>query len=232
MNATSLLVEAHTSLSAIYQADAPPESIYDGKDFPSSAVIHVGVTNVTHATIVAGARVTVTGTGPDSLAVNALDDTTVDVLLNDTATPTSIIALATSILDFLTFDRLTASTTLSRDTKAEVDGPVATGFDTLSTAGSASVSAENSGGVATEVDSDFIGTASNTATKDDAIARSSGRGSRRTSCRSSRVPPRPTPRPPRTSQRRHRRRKATIDPRTSTTSEAAAPPWTRRTTRR
>ena len=37
------------TVRASYQADAPPETIYDGVDFPSGAEIHVGVGNATHA---------------------------------------------------------------------------------------------------------------------------------------------------------------------------------------
>ena len=55
---------------------------------------------------------------------------------------------------------------MSRDTKAAVNGPATA----VSTTGTARVKAENTGAVTSQVDSQFVGVASNSVTKDDAIA--------------------------------------------------------------
>ena len=79
-------------MTASYEAEAAPETLYDRVDFPSGAVIHIVSTNATHATIAAGAQVTVgsgaiSGSNPNSLAVEARDETNVGDTLTDTATP-------------------------------------------------------------------------------------------------------------------------------------------------
>ena len=178
VNAGTLLVSARNTVHASYEADAPPETIYDGVDFPSAVEIHIGVGNATNAAIAAGARVTVggaaiSGTDPDSLAVEAFDDTTVGVALHDASAPESVAALGTSLLNLAGFfDRLRATTSVNRDTQATVTGPAAGGLDTVSTTGAARVHAESGGTISSEVTSDFVGAASNSAPKDDAIARS------------------------------------------------------------
>ena len=164
----TLLMSARTTISATYSVDDPGDAIYSGVDYPSDAVVHVSVANTTHATIGAGADVTVSGNpvSGDSLALDAIDDTNVGVHVTDVSTPTGLVALGTAIVDFLTFGRLTASTAVSRDTKAKVVGP----STSVSTPGSARVKAENTGAVTSQVDSQFVGVASNSVSKDDAVA--------------------------------------------------------------
>ena len=126
IDAAALSLSARTTISFTWHGDAPPATVYDKGNFPNGGSVNVSVTNVTHAGITGGAKVSVgsdalSGTDPASLAIEAPDDTTVDVKVTDTSTPTSAAALATAIGDFLTFDRLVASTTLSRDTRAYVE---------------------------------------------------------------------------------------------------------------
>ena len=136
------------------------------------------MTNLTKAGLTGGAKAIVGGAAisasdPDSVAIEATDDTNVDVHIVDAADLASLTNLATAVADFLTYNRLTASTTMSRDTQAYVAQAPASG-QTLATDGSARIKAENKGAVALEVTSDFVGAASNTVTKDDAVASVAG----------------------------------------------------------
>ena len=173
--AGALLLSARNTTSFTWHGDAPPATTFDKLGaFPNGGSVNVAVTNVTKAGITGGAKVSIGNaalslTDPASVAIEAVDDTTVDVKITDTSTPTSAAALATAIGDFLTFDRLVASTTLSRDTRAYVEDTPATGV-TLLAGGDTRISAENTGAVTVEIVSDFVGSAYNTATKDDALA--------------------------------------------------------------
>ena len=174
LTADKLYISASTRLGFTWEGDAPPATVYDKLNLPNDSSVNVGVTNVTHAGIGGGARAAVgsaaiSASDPASLAIEASDDTSIDVHITDSSTPTSAAALATNIGDFLTFDRLVASTTVSRDTRAYAEDAPATG-KTLDVDGDARIHAENTGALNLEIVSDFVGTASNTVTKDDAVA--------------------------------------------------------------
>ena len=164
VTAGALTLSARTTTSFTWYGDAPPATVYDKVSFPGGGSVNVGVTNVTEAGITGGAHVSV-----GSAAIEAIDDTTIDVKITDASTPGSAASLVAAIGDFLTFDRLVASTTLSRDTRAYVEDTPAAGKTVLAD-GAARISAENLGAVTLEIVSDFVGTASNAATKDDAVA--------------------------------------------------------------
>ena len=178
INAGTLKVSAHTNTTFTYDGQAPADTAYNYVAVANGGSVNVSVTNLTKAGLTGGAKAIV-GSGsisvldPDSVAVEATDDTNVNVHILDAADLASLTNLATAVADFLTYNRLTASTTMSRDTQAYIAQAPASG-QTLATDGSARIKAENKGSVALEVTSDFVGAASNSVTKDDAVASVAG----------------------------------------------------------
>ena len=166
VTAPSLVLRATNTVSFDYEADALPETVYDVIGLPDGATILAHVTNATHAGISAGGNYTGTGATPTA-TIEALDTTDVGLLITDEFLPGKITGLLLEALDFLGFDRLVASTSVSRDTLAHVEG-------SISGVGSVSLKAENTGSISSEVESSFVGTASNDVTKDDAVATVNG----------------------------------------------------------
>ena len=147
VSGATLFVRAETMVSFTYEGDAPPLTVFDVVNMPGGGSVNVEITNVTHAGISGGARATagggpLSGTDLDSVAVEAADDTSVVITITDTSTPSTAAALAAQIGNFLTFDRLAATTSVSRDTRAYVEDRPAIG-DTLVTPGTVRVEAEN-----------------------------------------------------------------------------------------
>ena len=174
VSGATLVLAARTTTSFTWHGSAPPTTVYDVLSFPGGGSVAVSVTNVMRAGITGGARAAV-GSGPisptdsASLAIEATDDTTIDVEITDPSTPASAASLSAAIGDNLPFDRLSASTSLSRDTRAYVEDEPAAGV-TIFADGDARVSAVNLGTVTLEIVSDFVGASSNSVAKDDAVA--------------------------------------------------------------
>ncbi|HEY3485496.1 MAG TPA: hypothetical protein VGK49_08925, partial [Ilumatobacteraceae bacterium] len=174
VSGATLLVRAATTVSFVYQGDAPPHTVFDVSGLPAGGSVNVSINNTTHAGISGGARAAVgngplSGTDAASVAIEAVDSTSVSIVITDTSTPSTAVALVEQIGNFLTFDRLAATTTISRDTRAYVeDAP--SGADTVATGGAVRVRAENTGTIASEITSDFIGAGHNDVTRDDAVA--------------------------------------------------------------
>ena len=178
VNAGTLRISAHTNSNFTYDGSAPADTAYNYVSVANGGSVNVSVTNLTKAGLTGGAVAIVGGgaisaSDPDSVAIEATDDTNVNVHILDAADLASLTNLATAVADFLTYNRLTASTTMSRDTQAYVAQAPASG-QTLATDGSVRIKAENKGAVALGVTSDFVGAASNTVTKDDAVASVAG----------------------------------------------------------
>ena len=177
ISGATLLVRAETIVSFTYVGDAPPLTVFG---LAGGASVNVAVTNVTHAGIASGATASVGGgplstSDPASVAIEATDDTSVSILVTDTSTPSTAAAALDQLLNFLTFDRIGASTAVTWDTRAFVGDLAGTG-DILSTPGTARVTAENTGTLESEIVSDFVGAAQNTISRDDAVAAIVGAG--------------------------------------------------------
>ena len=105
--------------------------------------------------------------------MQAIDSTTVAVTLHDASSPASVAALATANLDFLTFSRLTASTSTSRDTQGDGEGSAAGGPATRSPrpAGLRVSTRRATAPSRARSPRTTSGAAANPATKDDAVAK-------------------------------------------------------------
>ena len=183
VTSASLLLQALTNVTFSYVADAPASTTaYDYVSFPGGGSVTADITSLTHAGISGGGKAIVgsaaiSGLDPSSVAIEAVDTTNVDVSIVDTfddITPFNLAALAASLANYvLVFDRLTAATNVSRDTKAFVEDTPAAG-DTLASDGAARLKAENRGTVSVGVVSDFVGEGTNDVALDSAVASIAG----------------------------------------------------------
>ena len=181
VSAAGLVVTAASSVHFSWDGTAP--SVDAGSPADPDGIegaVRVVLTTFTHAGLTGGARAIV---GSASLAedptrsmlVAATDDIDIDIAIDDTtvygAVDPNVIAV------FMEFGRLLATTDVSRDTMAYVDGTPSTvdpscaaAAHTVCATGAGRISAHNTGTVDTAIDSIIVGKVVNTVTKDDAIA--------------------------------------------------------------
>ena len=180
VSAAGLVVTADSSVHFSWDGTAPSIGAGSPTDPDGTeGAVRVVVTTFTHAGITGGARAIV---GSASLAedptrsmiVAATDDIDVDIAIDDTtvygAVDSNVIAV------FMEFGRLLATTDVSRDTMAYVDGAPSSVDPSCAPAAhtvcarAGRISAHNTGTVDTSIDSIIVGKVVNTVTKDDAIA--------------------------------------------------------------